>query len=150
MDNIQTVDFVVFISANVFNILVSILFILRTKKMERVEHNLGIIIVSISIPLMVAVIINSIDGREWWTYILPLFLIIYCILELLFDYILKLEFRNTKLLGPYLLFFYLGSMAMIGYTFLIKEAFGFITLITYFIGLLAAWYSYSKTGHGDK
>ena len=39
-------------------------------------------------------------------------------------------------------------MAMVGYSFLIKKSFGYVTLCTYFLGLLATWYSYAKVGHG--
>ncbi len=39
-------------------------------------------------------------------------------------------------------------VAMIGYSFLIGKTYGFVTLGTYFLGLFATWYSYSKVGHG--
>jgi hypothetical protein len=38
---------------------------------------------------------------------------------------------------------------MIGYSFLIGNAYGFVTLGTYFLGLFATWYSYAKVGHGS-
>jgi len=77
-----------------------------------------------------------------------LLLILFLVIELLFDYILKLEFRKTALLWPYLTIFYVAEMAMIGYSFLIKKSYGFITLGTYLLSLLATWYSYAKVGHG--
>jgi hypothetical protein len=61
---------------------------------------------------------------------------------------LKLDFRSTALLWPYLLVFYVALMGMIGYSFLIKKSFGYVTLCTYFLALLATWYSYAKVGHG--
>jgi hypothetical protein len=63
--------------------------------------------------------------------------------ELLFDYILKLDFRYTGLGWLYFPIFYLGSYGMIGYAFLTGRQWGFITLSTYFISLFAAWYGRS-------
>ena len=82
------------------------------------------------------------------TIVLPLLLILFFVVELMFDYILKLSFRKTKLLWPYLFLYYLALMAMIGYSFSIGKPFGFVTLGTYFLNLLATWRSYSKVGHG--
>jgi hypothetical protein len=72
----------------------------------------------------------------------------FLILELILDYVLRLDFRHTRLLWPYLLVYYVALNAMIGYTFLVSEAFGFVTLATYLLGLLATWYSYSRVRHG--
>ena len=70
--------------------------------------------------------------------------------ELLLDYVLEIDFRrtHTRLLGPYLALFYLGQMGLIGYAFVVQPVYGFVTLATYFLNLLATWYSYSRVGHG--
>jgi hypothetical protein len=52
------------------------------------------------------------------------------------------------LLWPYLILFYAALGAMIGYAFLTKKIFGYLTLVTYFISLLSTWYSYSRVGNG--
>jgi hypothetical protein len=136
------------VSANVFNLLAVAVFLCRASGLRRAEWTLGIAIVALALPLVLGVSANLIAKREWWTVVLPTILIIYCVVELLFDYLLTLDFRQTALLWPYLALFYLGAMAMIGYSFLVSRAYGFTTLITYFLGLLAAWYSYSRVGHG--
>ena len=38
------------------------------------------------------------------------------VVELLLDYVLRLEFRKTSLLWPYLFLYYLGMMGMIGWS----------------------------------
>lgn len=143
-------DMLVFILANLINILLIIIFISRPLKWEKTEYISGLIMTALGIPLIIISIINFAAGREWWSYILPLFMIAFLIIELFFDYIYKLNFRETKLLIPYLIFFYLGLFGMIGYNFLTLRIFGYITLSTYFLQLLATWYSYSKVGHGSK
>jgi hypothetical protein len=88
--------------------------------------------------------LNALNQRDWWKIVLPLPLILYCLVELLFDYILKLDFRTTGLIWLYLPIFYLGLWGMIGYAFLIGRIFGFITLGTYFVSLLATWYGHTR------
>ena len=39
-------------------------------------------------------------------------------------------------------------MGLIGYAFMVDRVCGFITLITYFLSLGAAGYSFSQVGHG--
>ncbi len=144
----RIIDTAIFIIANLVNLLLVGIFLSRPKRLKRIEYVLGLIVVAMILPVCIAVILNIHGKREWWTVVLPLILLSFLVIELLFDYILKLDFRRTKLLGPYLLVYYLALMAMIGYSFLIGKPYGFITLITYFLNLSATWYSYSKVGHG--
>jgi len=146
--DIRTIDLVIFIIANLVNLLLIGIFLSRPRGLRRAEHVLGLILVSMILPVGLAVLLNILEKREWWTIVLPLLLILYLLIELLFDYLLKLEFRKTALLWPYLLVFYVALMAMIGYSFLIGKAYGFATLATYFLSLLATWYSHARVGHG--
>jgi hypothetical protein len=144
----RTIDLVVFAIANLVNLLMIAIFLSRTQGWKRVERVLGIVLMALAIPTALAAGANIIGGREWWTIVLPALLVLFLALELVLDYILKLNFRQTRLLGPYLLLYYLALMGMIGYSFLIGRPYGFVTLVTYFLQLAATWYSYSKVGHG--
>ena len=143
------IDIGIFIIANLFNLLLIGIFLSRPISMAKVERVCGLISVSMILPLAAAVILNLTGKREWWTVVLPSVLILFLAVELVFDYILKWNFRKTRWLWPYLLLFYAALMAMIGYSFLIGKTFGFVTLGTYFLNLLATWYSYAKVGHGQ-
>jgi cytochrome c biogenesis protein CcdA len=145
----QTVDLGVFIIANVINILLIGIFLSRPRGQKKAEHVLGLIVVAMILPVGAAIILNILEKREWWAIILPLILILFLTVELLLDYILKLNFRKTRWLWPYLLLYYSAMMAMIGYSFSMGNSYGFVTLGTYFLGLLATWYSYAKVGHGQ-
>jgi hypothetical protein len=144
----KTIDVGIFIIANVVNLLLIGIFLSRVKRMVNVEFVLGIVVVAMALPLIGAVIVNILSRREWWTIFLLLPMILYCIAELVLDYVLKMEFRSTSLLWPYLTLFYLGLIGMVGYSFSVGKAYGFATLVTYFLNLFAAWYSYSEVGHG--
>ncbi len=145
----RLIDIALFIIANLVNLLLIGIFLSRPLGLKKVERVFGLITVSLILPIGVAVIQNIQGRREWWTIVLPSILILFLAIELLLDYILMLNFRRTRLLWPYLLLYYLALMAMIGYSFAMGKSFGFITLGTYFLNLLATWYSYSKVGHGS-
>ena len=146
----RIVDYALFAIANAVNILMIGIFFSRPKRLRQVEYVLGIVLEALAIPLAISVVLNLVGKREWWTIVLPSLLIVFLIVELILDYILKLEFRNTRLVWPYLLLYYLALWGMIGYCFLVGKAYGFITLATYFLNLLATWYSYSRVGHGGE
>jgi cell division protein FtsW (lipid II flippase) len=144
----SVVDNGMVILANAFNLLVVGVFLARANKLRQLEWVLGLVIVLLALPTATAVIANVLAGREWWTCSLPSFLLSYCILEFLLDYVFKSDFRKTDFLYAYLTVFYLAALAMIGYSFGVQKLYGFITLGTYFLSLIAAWYSYTKVGHG--
>jgi len=146
--NQRTVDLVVVICANLFNLFIFFIMLSRPFGLERLERVVGILNLLLVIPLTIAVILNFNAGRDWWTYVLPLVMIAFLIVELLLDYVLQIPFRETRLLWPYLALYYLSAWMMIGYTFLVSKPYGFITLVTYFISLAATAYSYSQVGHG--
>lgn len=146
--DVWVIDIGIFVIANLINLLLIGIFLSRPKGIKKVEHVLGLFVVAMILPIGVAIILNILAKRGWWTIVLPLILILFLAVELLLDYILKLNFRKTRWLWPYLLLYYSAMMAMIGYSFLIGKPYGFVTLGTYFLGLFATWYSYAKVGHG--
>jgi hypothetical protein len=139
-----TIDLVVVVAANLFNLLMTAIFLTRPKGWRRFERVVGLIMVALALPLGAAVVLNLLIDREWWFVALPLPLILHSIVELLLDYILKLDFRKTRLLGPYLALFYLGQIGLIGYAFAVEPAYGFVTLATYFLCLGATRYAHAK------
>lgn len=144
MNGNTTADLWMFFIANIVNLLITAIFIFRVNGNEITEYILGLIVVAMMLPILGIAIQNFLQQRIIWTIVLPIPLILYCLTELLFDYILNLEFRNTWLLWPYVVIFYAGLWGMIGYSFLMGKIFGFITLGTYFINLFATWYAHSR------
>jgi hypothetical protein len=143
----RSVDLAVFGIANLMNVIIAIILLTRVIRLPRVEY-VGLVWVTFIIALAIIVVLNIKGRREWWTIVLPSLLIAFLLLELVLDYILKLDFRNTRLLGPYLLMYYLSLMGMIGYSFLIGKIYGFVTLTIYFLNQIVTFYSYFKVGHG--
>ena len=83
------IDYGMVLLANVFNLLVVGVFLARAHRLRRLEWMLGLGVVLLALPASVAIIANMLEGREWWTIVLPLFFLSYCILEFVLDYVLK-------------------------------------------------------------
>jgi hypothetical protein len=143
----ETIDLLLVGIANLINIIMVGVFIMRSMLNGHLAV-VGIIWVIFIMLLLMGVVFNINDRREWWAIVIPLLLGIFLILEVVLDYILKLEFRNTPILGPYLLLYYVSILGMIGYSFRVEKKFGFITLVTYFLSQFAALSSYFIVGHG--
>lgn len=141
----QNLDLSVVVVANLFNLMVVGLMLARV---AHIDYDLGIPLIVMAVLLITASIFNISWKREKWFYILPLILAASLLFEWCLDYLFKIEFRSTWLLGPYLLLFYVGQMGMIGYSFLVKKGYGIVTLATYFLSLAATAYSYVNVGHG--
>jgi hypothetical protein len=147
----RLVDLGVFGIANLINMLLVVIFLARARTGTRdtpVENIAGWIIVVMTLPLIAAIIMNIAAKRGAWLWILPLGTVVYLIVEFTLDYALKLDFRRTGLLAPYLILYYLAQFAMVGYASMVGKPYGFITLVTYFINLAATFYSYARVGHG--
>jgi hypothetical protein len=145
----RIVDLAVFAMANAINLLLIIMFLARARRAQVVEKITGLVIVAMAVPLAAAATISALGHRAWWTWGLLLVMIGFCIVEYVVDYALKINFRNSRAMKPYLLLYYLALMAMIGYSFLLGKTYGYITLATYFLHMAATAYSYAKVKHGD-
>ncbi len=137
-------DLVLFLIINLFNLLTTVILLARTRGMAQLEYNLGLILAATIAPVGAIIILNYMNQREWWTTVLPLFFLAFLVLELVLDYVLKLNFRQTYMLWPYLTLFYMSQFTMIGFSFLANKQYGYVTLVTYFILLVATLYTRMK------
>jgi hypothetical protein len=146
----RILDISVFVVANLTNLLLAVMFLLRGCNRPRTGNVFGWSAVVLGIPLFGVVILNGLANRPWWTLALPALMVAFDLVEFLFDFLLKFDFRHSRWVGLYLVLFYLALMGMIGYGFAVGKPFGFITLATYFVSLAATWYAQSRhRTHGN-
>ncbi len=142
-------DLILFIIINSANIIISIIFITRVKKLG-MEHGLGILYVALGVPTLIITVLNIIFQREWWFWVFPSLFLIFIIFELIVDYVKKTEFRNPRsirILVPYLILYYISIILMWGLTWTLGVLYGALTGITYFLQLGCAAYA-GKHGVG--
>lgn len=143
----RSVDLVVVAVANLMNMIMVVVFLSRSMRVERLQI-VGFIWGALILVLAAVVVRNVRAKREWWAIVLPLLLVVFLMVEVALDHIVQYDFRSTILLGPYLLLYYVSVMGMIGYSFLAEKKLGLITLATYFLNQVATFYSYFRVGHG--
>ena len=132
----RRIDLIVVFTANLINIIMALLFVVRIYNLSQVEDILGIVVMIMGFGLGCIAFVNWRNKRDKWeTYLLiPVFL--FFIVELLLDYILNYDFRNTTLVGPYILFYYVALWGLIGYAFRFDKKWGFLTVATYFLNMV--------------
>ena len=127
------------------NIILICIFYSRRKNNWDIVHKFGILYLFLSIPAIIA-LIYAIQGEKESYF--PIFLTIFLVylgIEALFDFILKIEFReNWKLLVPYLIGYYI-----VNYGFWVMNAkesavLGNIVLVLLIIQLIANALSHRK------
>ena len=136
------IDLFFFAVAVVLNLLLIGVFVCRGRGWERGEYVFSLAAVFMIMPLLLVVWQNLAAKREWWSFILPLPMIGFLLLEFILDYVANIDFRTGGLVVPYIIFYYLGLFGLIGYSFLLGRIYGWIMLIGYCCNLLATWYGH--------
>jgi hypothetical protein len=143
VDLIRVLDFV-FVGASVlFFICVSGIFLATKFGIAELRMVLGIIVMSLIVPYTV-ILIGYVKEKPEKAVIIPLGLILfYLFLELIWDYILRIPFRDILGLHiVYIIVFYIASFNMIGVSFRINRTMGFVVTITFWISLGCLIYMY--------
>lgn len=146
--HLQPADWIAVVCANAFNLLCLVMFWLRAQKKSTLGNRFGWAAVALAVPLVGVAVYNAVQQRGIWLIVLLLPVLIYALVEWILDGLLKLNFRETRWLGLYLLLFYLAQFGLIGYAFLAGKGYGLVTLVTYFAALGVTAYSYRRVGHG--
>ena len=113
----------------------SLLFVVRISNLPQIEDILGIAVMIMGFSLGYIAFVNWRNKRDKWESYLLIPIFLFFIVELVLDYILNFDFRSTALVGPYILFYYIGLWALIGYAFRFDKKWGFFTLATCFLNM---------------
>jgi len=125
--------------ANLINILVIFIFIARLGNRPKIEYWFGIIL-TLSIVPLTYLFITAIGFKRPLLYFIQIgLMIIYLVVELMLDYILKIEFRQTqRIVIPYVMLFFAGTGGMIGVASNAGKVWTILTIISFLImGILA-------------
>lgn len=103
-----------FVSISI-NLLLIALFLARLSHKPKVEYAIGILVILNVLPLL-CLLFTAMRMKRPFLYFLQLgFMIAYLILELVLDYILRIDFRqNLKIVIPYVMLFFSGTGGMVG------------------------------------
>jgi len=143
----ESIDLMGSIVANVNNLLLIGIFLLRIYKLNKVEYWLGILFILTLIPLTV-MFINAFQTDRSILYFFQLILMMsFIIAELFLDYILKIEFRkNRAFVIPYVTLFYASLGGMIGIAGHGGSVWSMATIITFLLMTTFSLIMHHKTG----
>ena len=142
-DNLHEKLFIV--SAIVFNLLVSAIYISTKYEQMELVRTLGYPIISLIFPFGYTLrkYIENNDERK--VIISNALIIVYLLLELLLDFILVIPFRDILWLHIiYIMVFYAAEFSMIGISFNKDRRMGFVVLFTFFILIGCLVYLYLR------
>jgi hypothetical protein len=130
-------------SAIIFNTSISCVYLASKYKNELLLQTFGLIVVLLIIPFTISLIIYIKKKAEKKIIISVIIILLYLVLEILFDYILKIPFRDILILHiPYILVFYAAAFSILGVSFDINRRMGLVVLTTFLILIGCLMYLY--------
>jgi len=146
-DSTQVSNIVGVIVANLINVFVIAVFIARLSNKPKIEYWFGIIVILGIIPLTY-LLITAIDIKRPLLYFVQISLMIgYLVVELMLDYILKVDFRqNQKIVIPYIMLFFSGTGGMIGVASHAGKVWIIVTVISFLIMTILSFVQHYITG----
>jgi hypothetical protein len=136
-------DWVFVLCAVAFNLLIAGIFVAQKHGLQKLTRTLGITWLSLGIPLAVVLARYWIVGREMWIVIYSVLILVYMGVELLLDYVFKVDFRSKKITHiPYIVLEYIALFGLIGVSFDIDRTWGFIVSVAFWILLGCLVYLY--------
>lgn len=136
-------DLIFVFTAIAFNLLIAGIFVAQKKERPNLVRTFGILWLSLAIPLAVVFIHYLVVGRPLWVMAYFGFIFLYILVELLLDYILKIEFRQKWTIhAPYIILEYIALFGLIGISFSIDRTWGFLVSISFWVLLASLIYLY--------
>ena len=146
LESKHSIDLLGSIIANVNNILLIGIFLARIYKYSKIENWLGIIFILSIIPLTLMLLESFAFSREGLYYVQLILMMSFIVLELILDYLLKIDFRqNRSVLIPYVTLFYASFGGMIGIASHSGKQWTIITVITFLLMAAASLIMHFKT-----
>ena len=101
--------------AYAIDVTVILIFIVRLMKRPALEHGLGLMLMIAAVPLVYLLAVASAFRRPALYYLQIGLMLAFLLVEFLLDYVLKIEFRNTRWMTiAYVMIFFSGTGGMIG------------------------------------
>jgi hypothetical protein len=140
-------DLVFVLCAVAFNLLIVGIFIATKKERPELRKVFGVAFVSLGIPFAIVFIGYLFEGHDLRTMVAFGFILLYIAVELLLDYILKIDFRKKLITHvPYIALEYIALFGLIGISFSIDRTWGWIVSILFWAVIGSLIYLYWGKG----
>ncbi len=136
-------DIIFVFSAVIFNILVAVVYVSTKLNFMALLQISGFIIISLIVPFTIVLRGYIKKEAEKEIIISNMVVLLYLVLELVLDYVLKIPFREILVIHvPYIIIFYAAEFSMMSISFNINRKAGFVVAITFCILLGCLVYLY--------
>jgi hypothetical protein len=140
---ISIYDLVFVLTAIAFNLLIAGIFVAQKKGRLELVKTIGTAWLLLAIPLAIVFVKYLVKGRDLWIMICFGSVFLYMFLELLLDYILRIEFRQKPITHvPYIIMEYIALFSLIGISTAIDRTWGYIVGISFWILMGSLVYLY--------
>jgi len=131
-------DLTFVLCAVLFNFLIIGVYISSRHERVKLRTLLGKIIIGLGIPLTIVFVSYILNGKPMRTLVYFVSILLYLIVELFLDFILKINFREKPVLHvPYIILFYFACLGFMAISFTIDTTWGYVVSVTFW-GVLAA------------
>ena len=130
----KLIDIIFICSSVIFNILVSALYIVTKLGDIALTQVFGVTVVSLIVPFTVTLLGYVRAKEKKRTLISNGIILFYLFLELLLDYVMRIQFREILAIHvPYIIVFYAALFSMIAVSFKKSKKMGFAVIATFLI-----------------
>lgn len=121
-------------SSLIFNILVSALYIATKLDAMVLQQVFGGVVISLIVPFTITLLGYIMERATKKTIISNVIILFYLFLELLFDYILRIPFREMlEIHVVYIIVFYAALFSMMSVSFEKNKKIGYVVAVTFLI-----------------
>lgn len=125
----------------------NLIFIFRLFGFKKIEYWLGILFLLTALPILYLIYTAKEYHRPTIYYIQLVVMLTFIAVEFLFDYVLKINFRNTKwLMIFYVMLFFASTGGMIGIASISGIFYSEVSILLFLIMTFLAFYQRYKTG----
>ena len=122
------------LSAIAFNLLIAVIFVAQKLGKENLVKTFGILWLWLLIPLTLVFVSYWREGRKKWILVSFGFIFLYMLVELLLDYVFKVDFRSKPITHvPYIILEYAALFSLMGIAFEIDRTWGTVVAICFWI-----------------
>lgn len=140
---LDLLDLLFVATAVVFNIQVMGIYVAGKQKRFDIVHTLGIAVIALALPIGIVFLNDLINGAARWILYGLALILVYLLVELLADLVLKIEFRNKPVLHiPYIILFYMAEIAFIRIAFSISAVAGYLVSVSFWLLLACLLYAF--------
>lgn len=130
-------------TAVVFNIQVMGIYVAGKQQRIDIVRRLGTAVISLALPIGIVLLNDLINGAARWILFGLVLILIYLLVELLADFIFKIDFRSKPVLHiPYIILFYLAEIAFIRIAFSISTVAGYLVSVSFWLLLACLLYAF--------